>query len=152
MSVNVVASIEELKKAYESEVEKIRRQFDEKRNLALEPARKRLQEIREARAKLDREEEEILAALGEPIEGKKRRTTGRRMTAQHKKSVLGKYVSQGYIKHGAALSKELRTALKDEGLGTNDFRILGNYLPPGWEARSNGLRGIAAETVFYYNG
>ncbi|MCC6545931.1 hypothetical protein IT570_02090 [Candidatus Sumerlaeota bacterium] len=74
------------------------------------------------------------------------------MTAQHKKEVLGKYVSQGYIKHGTVLSKELRTALKDEGLGTNDFRILSNYMPTGWEARSNGLRGTAASTIFHYNG
>jgi hypothetical protein len=151
MATNVLQSIEDLKKQYDNGIERLKREFEEKVAGALEPARKRLDEIQEIRAQLDEEERQLLGVLtGGKKDGRRRRRAGtRRVTAQHKKEVLSKFISKGHIKNGTILSRELRAALSDEGIGTNDFRNLTAYLPAGWQAKSNGQRGTAAQTVFH---
>ena len=130
------------------QLELIKRKHEEELRQAMEPARKRLGEIQKIREELDREEEEIRSLLGEQKSGRRRRR-GKRMTAMHKKEILGRFISEGHIKDDADLTKELRTALMDEGFGVHDFRKLNDYLPAGWEADSNGLRGSAARTTFH---
>ena len=71
------------------------------------------------------------------------------MTALHKKEIIGRFITDGHIRDNSELTKELRAALKDEGFGVHDFRRLNDYLPSGWESRSNGLRGTAAKTTFH---
>lgn len=117
-------------------------------NKIMQPARERLQEIAELRAKLDREERELLDILGEG-KGPGRRRKGKRVTAFHKKEIIGRFISDGHIKDNSELTKELRTALTDEGFGIHDFRKMNDYLPAGWQAKSNGLRGTAARTTFH---
>lgn len=130
------------------ELEKLQEEFERRKSEAMKPARDRLEEIRKIKAELDAEEEKLLGLLGEGKDGRRRRR-GKRMTAMHKKEIIGRYIQQGHIKNGSELTKSLRTALTDEGFGVNDFRKLTAYLPSGWEARSNGLRGTAARTTFH---
>lgn len=132
-------------------LEQIKEEFQRKMQEALEPARRRLDEIARERAELDREEAKLLAYLGEKTEKAPRRRNARRVTAIHKKEVLAKFVREGHIQNGTEMTKSLRTALADEGIGSNDFRKLNEYLPSGWTAKSNGARGTAAKTVFYQN-
>lgn len=132
-------------------LEQIKEEFQRKMQEALEPARRRLDEIARERADLDREEAKLLAYLGEKTEKAPRRRITRRVTSVHKKEVLAKFVREGHIKNGTEMTKSLRTALADEGIGSNDFRKLNEYLPNGWTAKSNGARGTAAKTVFYQN-
>ncbi len=132
-------------------LKQIEEEYRKRMQEALAPARNRLDEIQQQRDALDREEDEIRRLLEMPTRERKprRRSTGKRMTAAHKKEIMGRFIEQGWVKDQTVLSKELRTALSDEGIGTNDFRKLNDYLPAGWEARSNGLRGTAAKTVFH---
>jgi hypothetical protein len=130
-------------------LKKIDEEFQKARNNALAPARNRLAEIQEIKAQLQKEEEDLYVILGEDSPRGRRRHKGKRMTALHKKEIMGRFIEEGHIKHNSALTRELRAALTDEGFGINDFRKLTAYLPNGWEARSNGLRGTAAKTTFH---
>jgi len=138
-----VSSIKEKMAAIDSQAEQQKRAL-------VEPAKKRIEEIRQSRTALDREEEELLALIGEPRRGGvgRKPRTGKRMTALHKKEIIGRFIENGHIRPNTDLSRELRIALTDEGFGSNDFRKLTAYMPAGWEARSNGQRGTAARTVF----
>ena len=141
------------------QLEQLKHEFEQKRKSLMEPARLRLQEIDRTRDELDREEEELRELLGEKkamthnlFTGPKRqrRSSGKRMTAQHKKEVVARFVASGHIKANTDLSRELRAALTGEGLGNHDLRILQNYMPAGWQARSNGQRGLLAKTTFHH--
>lgn len=116
------------------------------------PARARLDEIEKLRRELDDEERHLRRILDLEPGIRQRRRTGKRMTALHKKEILGRFITEGHIRHNMKLTKELRTALQDEGLGVHDFRKLNDYMPAGWQAKSNGQRGILAETIFLKNG
>ncbi len=132
------------------ELQRLEQEFSQKKAAVVEPARRRLEEIRRQKEELDKEEDQLLELLGERSSSNgRRRRKGKRMTAMHKKEILGKFIQEGHIKDGSELTKQLRAALTDEGLGVNDFRQLSRYLPSGWEARSNGLRGSAARTTFH---
>lgn len=152
-SGGIVQALEDLKKDYHSSVESLKKQFEQKLAGALEPAKKRLDEIQQIRDSLDREEQELLELLGVGTRkgGAKRgpRRGGRRVTAMHKKEVIGRFIAEGHIRNGGTLTRELRAALADEGLGSNDFRKLNEYMPSGWQAKSNGQRGFAALTTFH---
>lgn len=133
-----------------NEIEKRAR---EEREEALRPAKERLAQIEEERARLDQEEQKLLKILQELGGGhasprRKRRSSGRRMTSLHKKEVVAEFIREGHIRSGMQLSKELRAALIDRGFGNHDFRKLPEYMPHGWRADSNGMRGNAAKTVF----
>ncbi len=133
-------------------LQQLQSDFNERMREVLEPARRRLDEINNLRDQLDKEEQELIKILngGKKGEGSSaRRRPAKRVTAIHKKETMGKFIAEGHIKDGTELSKELRTALMDEGLGTNDFRQLNRYLPNGWEAKSNGMRGPTAKTTFH---
>lgn len=137
-----------------SRIEEIERQKQAEIRELLEPARRRLSEIDQERANLDQEERQLLELLGEKrgvaaTEKRTRRSRGKRTTAQHKKEIVGKFITDGHIRDNGDLNRELRAALSDAGFGIHDFRKIGEYLPAGWEAKSNGLRGIAAKTVFH---
>lgn len=122
---------------------------------ALRPAKERLAQIEEERLRLDQEEQrllQLLRDLGVTSAGaprRRRKAAGRRMTSRHKTEIVAEFIREGHIKHGMTLSKELRTALIDRGFGNHDFRKLPEYMPNGWRADSNGMRGNAAKTVFY---
>lgn len=130
------------------DLEALQEEYERKKMEALQPARNRLEEVRRQKAELESEEEELLEILGEGKQDRRRRK-GKRVTAVHKKAIMGDFIKEGHIRNGSELTKNLRTALSDAGLGVNDFRKLDDYLPPGWRAESNGLRGSAARTVFY---
>ena len=132
-------------------LEDLKKQYEEQLKAAMEPARSRLKEIDSERAKLDQEEAEIRKLLGEDGP-RRRRSKGKRMTSLHKKEIVGRFINEGHIRNDMLMSKELREALKDEGFGPHDFRALNDYLPQGWEAKSNGLRGTAARTTFHHHG
>lgn len=136
----ILQKVEDLKKKHEQEL-----------NQVMEPARKRLNEIKKEREALDKEEVELLRLIGEEPSGRRRRR-GKRMTAMHKKEIVARFINEGHIKPEMEMTKELRTALRDEGFGPHDFRALNDYLPAGWTAKSNGLRGVAACTTFHKNG
>lgn len=137
----------------QEQMSQLEREFEQKKQQLLEPAKRRLEEINANRAELDREEEEILQMLGQAKSGggqrRRRRSGGKRMTAQHKKEIVGWFIDNGHIKNGTEMTRELRAALQEKGFGIHDFPKLNDYLPSGWEARSNGLRGTAAKTVFH---
>jgi len=131
-------------------LEELNKEYEEKRKERLEPARQRLEEIKEERRQLDAEEDRLrdLLNLGKKSGTKRRRQGGKRVTAAQKKDIVGRFVKDGHIKDKSELTKELRRALLDEGLNIHDFRKLNEYLPSGWKAKSNNMRGTAAKTVF----
>lgn len=136
-----------------AQLEALKKEYDEKRKAALTPLRERLNEIARLRAELNQEEAALRSELGEAATEPKtrtRRSSGRRVTATHKKEAIANFIRDGHIKNGQDLSSSLRAALRDAGFGVNDFRVLNNYLPSGWTSKSNGLRGTASKTTFHH--
>lgn len=138
------------------ELDRLKREYEDRMKAALQPARQRLAEIDNQRSELDREEAKLLELLGEApkVSGPARRRsagggTRRRIPASHKKEVIARFINEGHIKDKGELTRGLRQALKDQGFGLNDFRKMNDYLPGGWTSKSNGRRGNAAETIFY---
>lgn len=141
----IIERLNELNKRHEQEKEE-----------ALRPAKERLLEIERVRADLDQEEArllQMLRELGATGVGvgarRRRRASGKRMTALHKKEIIAEFIRDGHITDGMAIGRDLRTALIDRGFGAHDFRKISEYMPAGWEARSNGMRGNAAKTTFH---
>jgi len=135
-------------------LEAIAKRAEQEKEEALRPIKSRLAEIDRQRAELDAEEAKLTKILrdmgqGGPAPVKRRRSSGRRMTSRHKSEIVATYIRDGHIKDGMSLTKELRAALTDTGFGNHDFRKLPEYMPPGWEAKSNGMRGNAAKTTFH---
>jgi len=149
--------------SFEQEQSKKQAEFEQelskKKAELLAPAKERINEIRHQIATLQAEERqlnEVIASVsGKPVAAasgarRTRRASGKpRRNLADKKAILAKFVTHGHITDKGELTKSLRTALADEGLGSNDMRQLGLYLPAGWKAESNGHRGLLAKTVFH---
>ena len=136
-----------------AEFEKIEREKQEKVNALRSKAEARLSEIENERIKLDQEEISIRNFLNLPSKGEKARRKGtrapsKRVSSSAKSETLAKFIAAGHITNGGKLTKELRTALKDAGFKAYDFTRIGSFLPAGWTAKSNGQRGLLAETIF----
>lgn len=137
-------------------IEKAKSHFEEQVKAALAPARARLAEISRLRDELDSEESKLRTLLGESkpaaaasSSSRRRRSSGRRMSSAAKKEIVARFIQEGHIRNGGELSRSLRVAMMEAGIGVNDFRILHQYLPAGWSAKNNGQRGSASKTTFH---
>ncbi len=137
---DIQSQLQQLDQDLEEEKRRIEEKAEERRKALIEPAKSRLAEISKLRDELDREEAHLLMLIGDKKSRRRRR--GKRMTRAHKKEIVGRFINEGHIRDQQDLTKQLRAALTDEGFTSND------YLPSGWEARSNGMRGTAARTTF----
>ncbi|MBI1291118.1 hypothetical protein GC173_07720 [bacterium] len=129
------------------------REREEKIKTLKDRAQARLMELDAIRIKLDQEEIKLREFLNMPARSekgarKKQRASGKRTSSAAKAEVIAKFVADGHIRNGGKLTPELRTALKDAGFKPYDLAKIGKYLPAGWSAKSNGARGLLAETIF----
>ncbi len=134
-----------------AKLHQIEEEAENRKKQVMAPARQRLQEIQNLREQLNSEEIQLrkLLGLNETPAGRVKRSGKIRLTQRHKTEIMAKFIQLGHIRDGATLTRELRTALVDEGYGQYDFRKLDNYMPNGWKAVSNGVRGFGAKTTFH---
>ncbi len=134
-----------------AKLHQIEEEAEKRKKEVVAPARQRLQEIAQIREQLNAEEAQLRRILGlnDTPAGRMKRSGKIRLTQRHKTEIMAKFIQAGHIRDGSVLSRELRTALVDEGYGQYDFRKLDNYMPSGWKAISNGVRGFGAKTTFH---
>lgn len=134
-----------------AQLTRIDEEAERKKREVIAPARQRLQEIAQIREQLADEEVKLrrLLGLNDTPAGRMKRGGKTRLTQRHKTEIMAKFIHAGHIRDKSELTRELRAALVDEGYGQYDFRKLNNYMPSGWEAISNGVRGFGAKTTFH---